>query len=65
MRIKLLSGVGLGGGNFAYKDEIVTVDDHFARTLIHEGRAIEAPEEPPAPRITTPANPDPKPKRIR
>ncbi len=66
MRIKLLCGVGLGGGKFAYAGDTPTVDDHFARTLIREGRAVAAPEAPePTPPSTTPTTRDPKPRRTR
>jgi hypothetical protein len=72
MRVKFLSGVGLGGGKFAEEGEVYSVADHFGRELVQDGRAMEyeGPEPEPAPdpedeQPITVQTRDPKPKRIR
>ncbi len=69
MRIKALNGFGLGYGNFAVKDDVVTVDDHFGHQLLRLGWAVESSGEivnelPTPPAIVTrdpePTNRDPK-----
>nr|WP_320131993.1 hypothetical protein [uncultured Holophaga sp.] len=45
MKIKMLSGVCLGSGKDAHKDDVVEVPDHQGLQLIARGKAVESPED--------------------
>jgi outer membrane biosynthesis protein TonB len=62
MRVKFLSGVGLGGGKFAEEGEVYAVADHFGRELVQDGRAMEYEGPEPEPESDPEDEPDPEPE---